>query len=140
MAKTRRRYAEGTTVDVGKSRMEIESLLLRGGATQVVIGFDTDSRGFVHFTLERRQYRILLPQRPAKTNAAQVDRENWRTLVLFVKGKLEAIASDLVTAEQELLAFLVLPNGKTLGAEIAPAIATIYDGGKMVPLLPEAWS
>lgn len=137
MAKARR-YAEGTKVDVGKSRMEIESLLLRGGAQQIVIGFDVAQRGFVHFTLDGRQYRMLLPQRAAKRNAAQVDRENWRTLVLFVKGKLEAIASELVTAEQELLAWLVLPNGKTLGAEIEPAIAQIYESGKMVPLLPEA--
>ena len=137
MAPKRRRYAEGTTVDVSKSRIEIETLLVRGGATQLVVGFDVQSRGFVHFTLDGRQYRILLPQRPAKRNAAQVDRENWRTLVLFIKGKLEAIASELVTAEQELLSFLVLPNGKTLGAEIAPRIAEIYDSGTMVPLLPE---
>lgn len=77
----KRRYAEGTTVDVSKSRIEIETLLVRGGATQLVVGFDVQSRGFVHFTLDGRQYRILLPQRPAKRNAAQVDRENWRTLV-----------------------------------------------------------
>lgn len=132
-----RRYAEGTSVDVGKSRMEIESLLIRGGANQIVIGFDVAQRGFIHFTLDGRQYRMLLPQRATKRNAAQVDRENWRTLVLFVKAKLEAIASELVTAEQELLAWLVLPNGKTLGGEIAPRIAEMYDAGEMLPLLPE---
>lgn len=134
----RRRFAEGTTVDVSKSRMQIESLLIKGGATQIVIGFDRESRGFVHFSLDARQYRFLLPQRSSKRAAAQVDRENWRTLVLFIKAKLEAIASELVTAEQELLAWLVLPNGKTLGSEIEIAIERIYQSGTMQPLLPES--
>jgi hypothetical protein len=132
-----RRFAEGTSVDVTKSRMEVEQLLAKHGAAQVLIGSDAALRqGFVAFTLLGRQYRLLVPAREAKRGKEQqVDRERWRALVLILKAKLEVVASGMVTMEQEFLAYMVLPNGSTVGAEIAPRLAEAYDTGKMPNLL-----
>lgn len=134
-----RRFAEGTSVDVSKSRMEVEQLLAKHGAGQVLIGSDSVTRqGFVGFTLQGRQYRLVVPAREAKQGKEQqVDRERWRSLVLILKAKLEVVASGMVTVEQEFLAYMVLPNGKTVGAEIAPMLSVAYDGGTMPKLLPQ---
>lgn len=133
-----RRFAEGTSVDVSKSRMEVEQLLAKHGASQVLIGSDSVARtGFVGFTLQGRQYRMLVPARDArKGQEQQVDRERWRALVLILKAKLEVIASKMVTVEEEFLAYMVLPNGKTVGAEIAPRLLEAYESGDMPNLLP----
>lgn len=132
-----RRFAQGTKVDVGKSRMELESMLTKHGAVQVIIGYDVSGAGFVHFALDGRQYRLNLPPRADKRNHDQIERERWRSLVLVLKAKLEVVASELVSPEQEFLAYLVLPNGKALGAHFAPEIETIYKSGKMPKMLPE---
>lgn len=135
-----RRYAAGTTVDVTKSRAEVEQLLAKHGAHQVVIGSDSRLRsGFVAFTLEHRQYRIQIPPREASSrNQQQVEREQWRALVLLLKAKLEVAASGFVTHEQEFLAYVVLANGATVGDELAPRLAEMYETGNMPRLLP-AW-
>lgn len=131
-----RRYAAGTTVPVAKSRMEVEDLLTRHGAHQIVIGTDSRlRRGFVSWTVEDRQYKLAIPPRQGR-NVAQIEREQWRTLVLLLKGKLEVIASGMVTFDQEFLAYMVLFDGTTVGEAVAPRIAEIYDTGKVVPLLP----
>lgn len=135
-----RRFAEGTSVDVSKSRLELETLLSKHGATQIVVGSDSVKRtGFVHFVLDNRQYRLQLPAREAKRNVGQIEREQWRAMVLLLKAKLEVVASEMVTMEQEFLAYVVLPNGVTVGAALVPQLESAYKSGKMPPLLP-AWS
>lgn len=140
MAKRKpRRFAEGTSVEVGKSRMEVEKLLQKHGATQVIIGTDSEhGGGFVHFALDGRQYRLFVPKREGNRNERQVERERWRALLLLLKAKLEVVASEMVTMEQEFLAYVMLPNGRTVGAEISESLAKSYGSGKMPKLLPEA--
>jgi hypothetical protein len=135
-----RRYASGTEVPVSKSRMEVEQLLMKHGAHQVMIGSDSQLRsGFVAFTIERRQYRIQVPPResggrPAQQEQAQ--REQWRALLLLLKAKLEVVASGFATHETEFLAYVVLANGATVGDEIAPRLREMYESGNMPRLLP----
>lgn len=71
---------------------------------------------------------------------AQETRRRWRALVLVVKAKLEAVASKIATFENEFMAYLVLPNGGTVGEFMAPQIEAAYrDGTPPIPLaLPEA--
>lgn len=134
-----RRYAQGTDVSVSKTRGEIEALLTKHGAAQILSGIDHASRsGFVGFTLKKRQYRIpLLVRSDRNRNSEQVEREQWRGLLLLVKAKLEYVAAGLADAETEFLAHLVLPGGGTVGSEIAPHIALAYESGQMPKLLPE---
>lgn len=51
--------------------------------------------------------------------------------MLVVKGKLEAVESEIVTFEEEFLAHLVLPNGQTVGSEVRPMVAQAYETGIM---------
>jgi len=137
MAKARR-FAEGTTVEVGKSRMEVEELLHKHGAVQVIIGTDREKGGgFVHFALGGRQYRLMVPKRDGRRNEMQIERERWRALLLLLKAKLEVVASEMVTMEQEFLAYVMLPNGRTVGSEISEALEASYQSGEMPKLLPE---
>lgn len=139
MQRKLRRYAEGTDVPVSKTRGEIEALLTKHGAGQILSGIDRERRsGFVGFTLEKRQFRIpLLARDDRNRNPDQVERERWRALLLLVKAKLEYIAAGLTTAEFEFLAYIVLPGGSTVGAELAPRLAEVYQTGEVRALLPE---
>lgn len=145
-----RRFAEGTTVEVSKSRMEVEMLLTAHAAIQVVIGTDSQKRtGFVHFGKEGRQYKLFLPPRAVKKPSGymkaeklqalekQAEREQWRAMLLLLKAKLEVVASELVTMEQEFMAYVVLPDGRTVGELLVPQLETAYTENVMPPLLPE---
>ena len=131
-----RPYAEGTNVPVVQTKHELEKLLERHGAAQFLAGSDAKAGlGFVGFTLEGRMYRLQLRRREGKGDPAQRDREQWRALLLVVKGKLEIIARGDTTAQHEFLADLVLPDGKTVGAALEPQIAESYSQGGMPKLL-----
>lgn len=135
----RRRYAEGTDVPVSKTRGEIEALLTKHGAAQILSGIDHQRRsGFVGFTMAGRQFRIPLLSRQdgRNRNPDQIEREQWRALLLLIKGKLEYIAAGMTTAETEFLAHVVLPGGSTVGTEIAPRLAEVYGTGEVRALLP----
>jgi hypothetical protein len=151
-------YAEGTSVSVAKSRMELDQLLQKSGAAQR--GFaDDDSRGLavIWFTLKERQYRLEVPL-PKMTDDAvkyvwrrgskylrgadqaraaheQLCRTRWRAIVLLIKAKLEAIEIGLSTPEREFLADLLLPDGRRLHQALTPQIAETYATGAPPPLL-----
>lgn len=141
-------YAEGTDVPVEKSQGEIQRLLRKHGAQQLIIGAD-EARGLsiVGFTIESRQYRIVLKRRvpekrwssrpvAKKDTPEQLEREQWRALGLVLKAKLEIASRGDSTVQQEFLAHLVLPNGQTAGEWMEPQIEQAYQGGGMPPLLP----
>ena len=135
--KPARRYAHGTDVPVSKTRGEIEALLTRHGAAQILSGIDREQRsGFIGFTLHGRQYRIpLLGRSDRNRDPDQVERERWRSLLLLMKGKLEFIASGHSTPDVEFLAHTVLPGGSTVGAELAPRLDEVYRTGEVRALL-----
>jgi hypothetical protein len=60
----------------------------------------------------------------------------WRSLLLRIKAKLEAIADGMTTVEEEFLANLMLPDGSTVIEEVLPRLAVAYETGKMPQLLP----
>ena len=55
---------------------------------------------------------------------------------LWIKAVLEAAASGIITIEDALLPFTVLPNGQTAGQWLAPQIENAYLTGSMPALLP----
>jgi hypothetical protein len=147
---TPRRYAEGTSVAVEKTRAEIESLLKRHGATAFfsasdantsMIGFHMGARVF------RLEIRVAKPEHAPKpkrlfVNSSKVlaqgerwatdeNKRRWRAQLLLIKAKLEMIATGESSIEREFLADLMLPNGKTVGQQTLPALAS----GEM-PALP----
>lgn len=128
-------YAKGTDVPVSRSRDEIERTLRRYGAE--AFGYAGDgTTAMVEFTTLDRRVRLFIPMPEGRLTAVQYDREvrrRWRVLLLTVKAKLEAIESGISTFDDEFLAHLVLPTGRTVGEWLLPQL----DRGAGVPeLLP----
>ena len=148
-------FAESTQVSVEKSRAEIERTLERYGADQFSYGRD-DSRGMacIQFRAHERHIRFVLhlPRRdeeqfthtptgkqrdPHQAYKAweQGCRQKWRALALAVKAKLECVESGISEFEDEFLAHIVLPDGKTAGQWLRPQIDQAYLTGDMPELL-----
>lgn len=122
-----KRFAEGTSVPVARSREEISRLLAKHGVERQgwMTGPEGDQLGF---ELHGRPYRfsILRPTREwARANAGPrtylddaIDREwrrRWRANVLLLKAKLEFAEGDDGAIERELLPYLLTATGRTLG-------------------------
>ncbi len=142
------RYAASTTVTVERSRNEIEATLLRYGAAQFMYGWEATG-AIIAFVVEtpqgKRQVRFELPlpsrderrfthhATGARTATAaeklweQACRQRWRALLLVVKAKLEAVESGIATFEDEFLAYILLPDGGTVGQLLAPQLEAAYD-------------
>jgi hypothetical protein len=86
---------------------------------------------------ERRvQLEIPMPHEvesgsKARTEAAT--RQRWRSLVLVLKAKLEAVESGISTLEAEFLANVVMPNGQTIGQSILPRLSEAVQSGRLLP-------
>jgi len=149
-------YAEGTSVDTGRSRGEIERTLGRFGAT--AFGYLTErSRAVIMFEYAERRVRFTLPlpdradpkftrtptgraKSPSQAESAweQACREQWRALALAVKAKLAAVETGIATFEDEFLAYIALPDGTTVGERVIPQIDHAYQTGTMPALMPGA--
>src|SRR5215472_1931263 len=66
----------------------------------------------------------------------QAYRQRWRALALVIKAKLEAVESGITSLEDEFLAHIMMPDGKTVADHVRPRIAIAYEQGNMTPLLP----
>lgn len=149
------RFAQHSSVSPERSRAEIEQLLKRYGAT--TFGYATSEKeAMVQFRHKDRVVRFQIPMPTDKDVAVtasgryrndskyeifreQAIRQRWRALMLVIKAKLEAVETGITTFEQEFLAHIVMPDGKTVGAHILPAVAAAYDSGKMPKALLPAW-
>lgn len=150
-----RTYAADTSVSTDKSIAEIRATLRRYGAT----GFmhaerKTDAVIMFEMAERRVMFRLTMPGRaerrfthteaknqaraPAAAEAAweQACRARWRSLALVVKAKLEAVAAGIVEFEDEFMAQIVMPDGKTFSEHARPAISIAYQQKEMPPLLP----
>jgi hypothetical protein len=93
-------------------------------------------------THRRSRYNAVTQKRETFMVGASGDRyeaevrRRWRALALVIKAKLEAVASGIVSFETEFMAHIVLPDGRTIGQHVSPAIEAAYSSGKMSPLLP----
>jgi hypothetical protein len=144
-------YAENTSVPIEKSKGEIESVLKKYGAGRFGYMAD-DEKAIIVFTADNRHIRFTIPMpnpddfsrtptgRMRKSNAIpeayeQEVRRRWRALSLVIKAKLEAVNTGITEFEDEFLAHIVLPSGKTVAEETKPAIKNAYESGKSIPLL-----
>ncbi|MFC4255426.1 hypothetical protein GRI97_08295 [Altererythrobacter xixiisoli] len=148
------RFAKDTSVSVGSSKAEIERIVERYGADQFMSGWGAN-QAVIAFAMNGRQIRFVLamPDRAEKRfthhsrgarapDAAlkeweQACRQRWRALALVIKAKLEAVESGISVFEDEFLANIVLPGGRTVGDEIRPSIEQAYLTREMTNLLPD---
>lgn len=149
-------YAADTSVSVEKSRAEIERTVQRWGAEQFMYGWD-QSNAVVGFRMQNRQLRFILAmpdkndkkfwytaaRKTRRTEAQayaeweQACRQRWRALNLVIKAKLEAVESGISTFDNEFLAQIMLPNGRTVGEQIGGQIDETYLNNTMPALLPD---
>lgn len=149
-------YAAGTTVSPEKTRWEIESVLKRYGAEGFAYASEK-TRARIEFIAKARRVRfdVAFPnptdkrftidprsgwrRRTDAAIAAAVEgeiRRLWRALLLAIKAKLEVVESGMAIFEEEFLANIVMPDGRTVGEHVAPKIAQAYATGRAVALLP----
>lgn len=139
-------YAANTQVPIERSRAELERILKRYGAKEMST-FSSDEIAAVSFVAHGRKVRFTLhlardsdaPEKHKRKRyssklrtyvpgVARVDiwcdkenRRRWRSLLLSIKAKLEAVSSGVADFDEEFLANIVTHDGK----------ATIYEALKM---------
>lgn len=130
------RYAEHTRVPVGQTRNEIERTLQRYGADQFLYGIET-GRAVVGFRMKGRQVKISIALPKGDSDRDQKEaRRLWRSLAMIIKAKLESVASGVSIFDDEFMAFIVLPDGQTVGEFMRPQIHQAYLNRAMPKLLP----
>jgi hypothetical protein len=139
-----KKYAADTAVPVHRSRQQMEAMLQQHGAAEFAYGWDSNADK-IQFTLQDRTIRFTLPRvkkddylrkrdgtRRSNTQQEnayqQAERQRWRALYLVVRAKLEAVESGIALFEQEFLAFIVMPNGLTIGDVLVPQLPAITSG------------
>lgn len=146
-------YAADTTTSVEKTRAELETTLSKFGAT--AFGYMADAgRAAITFKASGKFVRFLLPlpkpdekrfttyqirggyprervAEAARKEWEQACRAAWRALFLCVKAKLVAVEAKITTFEDEFMAHIILPNGRTVSEEIMPQLEDSYKTGKM---------
>jgi len=144
-------YARGTVVSPEKSQSEIRDTLRRYGADKFGI-MEEASNAYVMFEYgslmiqikaglpDKSEFKITEAGRSRKASAAddaykQAVRQRWRALLLAIKAKLEAIECGISTIEKEFMAFVIMPDGKSLGDHLIPKLNDIAATGKMPKLL-----
>ncbi len=145
-------YAKNTEVSSDRSRQEIERTLARYGADQFLYGWQ-EEMAMIGFRMKKKMVRFLLPmpnrdqfkksetgrtRKQSSQDAAfeQAVKQRWRALSLVVKAKLEAVESQITTFEEEFMAHIVLPNGKTVSEQFLPELEKAYLTGNMPKMLP----
>jgi hypothetical protein len=132
-------YARGTTVSTTASRIEIENMLKKWGADDVVAAQFRGNAAVV-FTFQNRRYRFTskIPEvlrtptgrrRRAKHADDQAERETWRAMALKLKSKFAATGVD--EFEVEFQPYILMPDGRTIGEFLRPQIEAMYASGQM---------
>lgn len=151
------KYASQTKTTVEESQAEIARILKGNGATHTMLGSGPEG-DLIGFQIGGRQFRFSVrrPDNDAargtflaqggsewgwtnQTNQATwLNREwmrRWRAAVLWVKGTVEFAGGDIEILRRVFLGSAVLPDGQTFSQWAQPQIDSMYDSGRMPPLL-----
>jgi acyl-CoA reductase-like NAD-dependent aldehyde dehydrogenase len=144
-------YAQDTKVSPEKSRQEIEQIVTRYGASAFAYAHK-GSESTVMFEINNRRLKFIveLPANErefaytpggksrtidqARNAYEKAKRQKWRALALAIKAKLESVKSGITSFEEEFLAHIVMPDGRTVSQWVTPQIAKAYETGKMPQL------
>jgi len=146
-------YAEKTKVTADGSKAEIERTLRKYGASG--FGYMTQNNmSMVAFVMKGKQIRFAVslpdfedfartPVRGTRRSPEEQQKEYdqacraiWRSLLLIIKAKLEAVLAGITVFEEEFLAHFVLADGTTFGKWAVPQIEAAYKANQMPTALP----
>lgn len=123
MAKLRG-YGAKTRVPVDRTRVEIEALVKKYGASGFVAGWQ-EGKARIEFLAQNRHVRFTM-EVPAQP---QAERQKWRALLLLVKAKLESIDAKIQTFEQAFIGDIVMPTtGHTIYETVREPLRLAYEG------------
>lgn len=144
-------YANGTTVNPEKSQEEIKRTLRKYGAERFGVMEEREkahvmfeySGLLIQLTIEMPSKNSFLTTengRSRKSSSIEVKydqavKQRWRALLLAIKAKLEAIECGISTIEKEFMAFVMMPDGRSLSDHIVPRLYEIVNTGKMPKML-----
>jgi len=151
-----RRYAEDTSVPVGRSRGQIDDLLRDWGARGVQWTDDYhEGRVALRFVWKfegsdyMARFDVMVPtaedvareysRRPTDKQlselAQQRNRQAHRVLLLWLKAALNAVTAGIITAEALFLPFLEGKNGRTVAEEALPKLSELlaHNAGRLLP-------
>jgi hypothetical protein len=124
------RYAEGTSVTVAQSRGDITGILTTHGVETMAWGANPKG-DYLAFELGGHSFRLdivkptiddvfrLFPNHRDTDAKLQGEwRRRWRATVLLLKAKLEFADGETSTIDQELMPYLLLRDGTTLGQAV----------------------
>lgn len=113
------KYAKNTTVEVSRTKVQVQDLLINYGIDEFFFG--TSSRGDgIGFKYKGKVFKHNVPMpspNDYRTDSGykQAVRQRWRIFYMSLKMKLEEIQSGGITFEDQFLAMMALPDGTTVG-------------------------
>ncbi len=142
------RYAEGTEVPIERSKAEIEKLITRYGGDLISYGWRDEQTAVLGFRWRERliKFEVRKPdpsefewtqrnihRTPSQLRAAldQEMRRRWRVMLIRLKVKFETVESEPDLWQEEFLANLLLPDGKTIAHWMQPQLEQAYLLGQM---------
>ena len=148
-------YAHGTKVPVERSQGEIRKLLAKKGADSICIGESVERGvGLVQFSYEGMNLQVTvrlpkpndqrfwknasgyrLPPGQAEGRYRAELRRVWRVLLIMLKSRFEEIDSELFSAVEVLMPFLLLPDGSTIAEKAGEGVAKVLETGNVAGLL-----
>lgn len=148
-------YASKTEVPVEKTEQDIKTMLKKFGADQIVTQWSED-KSIIGFRVQNLVIKITLylptaddPEvtfgpsgrrksaEEARGALNQLHRSYWRSMLLIIKAKIEAIEKNVSTVEREFYPDVVLPGGLTMAEYIGPHIGQIRAGAPVSSLMLE---
>jgi hypothetical protein len=123
-------YARNTRVPPEKSRADIERCVRKYGASGFVSGWQGDAVR-IEFLARDRHIRMSMTEPPGE----QPRRSKWRSLLLLVKAKLEAVDAKITTFEEAFLGDIVMPDGRTVYEATKGPIKLAYETKEPANLL-----
>lgn len=151
-------YAKNTSVSPESSQEEIKRTLRRFGVKKfgTMEDLDDDDKSVAHvmffYNNFHIQISITLPERSdyEKTDTGreraeksidtaydQAIRAKWRSLLLYVKGKLVSIEDGMSTVEKEFMPYFVMDDGRTFAEHVIPHLDKISKNTKLLGLSNE---
>ena len=146
-------YAKRTVVGTMRSVEEIDKTLTRYGASGFLYGRDMDLNppmAFVQFKLNNRVFKMSLalpdpndpefsetPTGKERSEAVQMKeweqaiRQRYRALSLFIKATLEAVECGILTFDEAMLPYILMPDGHTVADHVLPEIDQMISGGQL---------
>lgn len=124
---------KNTVVDAAKTVGEIQALLAKAGATQMLVEYDNGEPSALAFTIlvngQPINFRLpcnwqgvlkaLRGQVPAsKLNHEHAKRVGWRILKDWLRAQLSLIAAGASTMEEVMLPWAIMRTGNTVSMEM----------------------